>query len=281
MPLTPTAPDVDIYGIPAGGTSGAYSIRKWKGLNWALTWEEMIATVALGGWPHAKWAEAAATAASESSRNPFIYNTYKKGHFGLFQISRSAHPEFFTGTNSSAWVVPPDNAAKGYEIYQSEGWGAWEAHTSGTYLANLAQAKAAVIAFDKKAAGRTGKTYWESLYRNDTKLKVLGASLAISPQALADVAGGAVAGGIGGGAEGAAGGVVAAGDATVSAVGQMGQVVTGLWTALTTPAFWMRVAYGVTGIALVGGGLFLMVRNTSAGQAAGQTVTKAVKGVVS
>lgn len=280
MPTTPTPPNVDLYGIPPGGNNGVWSVRKWRGIDWALTWEEMIATVALGGWPANLWAEAAATAASESSRNPFIYNTYKKGHFGLFQISRAAWPQFFTGSNASAWVVPPENAAKGYAIYRQQGWGAWEAHTNGTYLANLAQAKAAVAAFNKKAAGRTGKTYWESLYRNDTRVKVLGAALAINPQPLADAAGGAITGGVAGGAEGAAGGVVAAGGAVTDTVGSMAQVVTGAWEALTTPALWMRIAFGLTGIALVAGGLFLVVRHTEAGQQAAGAVTKiATKGV--
>lgn len=279
MPAMPTPPTVDIYGIPPGGNNGLWTARKWRGIDWALTWEEMIATVALGGWPPKLWAEAAATAASESSRNPFIYNTYKMGHFGLFQISRSAHPEFFSGSNAGAWVVPPSNAAEGYKIYQSEGWGAWQAHTSGAYLANLAQAKAAVGAFNKKAAGRTGETYWNSLYRPETRTKILAAAVAINPQPLGDAAGGAIGGGVAGGASGTAGGVVDAGGAVVDTVGSMAQVVTGAWEALTNPAFWMRVAYGFTGVVLVAGGLFLIVRNTPAGQTATQAVTKiATKG---
>lgn len=279
MPVTPTPPTVDIYGIPPGGNNGLWTARKWKGINWALTWEEMIAAVASGGWPQKLWAEAAATAASESSRNPFIYNTYKRGHFGLFQISRSAWPDFFTGANAANWVNPVENAAKGYEIYRQQGWGAWEAHSNGTYLANLAQAKAAVAAFNKKAAGRSGETYWNSLFRSETRTKILAAAVAINAQPLGDAAGGAIGGGVAGGAEGAAGGVVDAGGAVVDTVGSMAQVVTGAWEALTNPAFWMRVAYGVTGVVLVAGGLFLIVRNTPAAKTAASTVTKiATKG---
>lgn len=277
MPALPnTSAGGDKYGIPLAGNDGLYVAKKWAGLNYQLTWEEVIASVALGGWPHAKWAEAAATAASESSRNPFIYNTYKRGHFGLFQISRSAHGEFFAPAgNGMTWVNPAENAAEGYKIYQSQGWGAWEAHTSGTYVANLGQAKLAVAAFDKKAAGRTGTAYWQSLYRMQTRQNILAA--AAYGGALSDTVGGAVTGGVAGGAEGAAGGVVAAGGAVADTVGGMAQVVTGAWEALTTPALWMRLGYGALGIVLVAGGLFLIVR-TSAVQTAGATVGNALKG---
>lgn len=282
MPLAPntTTGDKDKYGIPSAGNNGLYIAKKWAGLNWALSWEEMIASVALGGWPKAKWAEAAATAASESSRNPFIYNTYKKGHFGLFQISRSAHADFFAPSGEGmTWVNPAENAREGYRIYQNEGWGAWEAHSSGVYLTNLGQAKAAVAAFDKKAAGRTGTAYWQSLYRMQTRQNILTA--VSSGGGLSGAAGDAIGPGVAAGAEGAAGGVVAAGDAVTSTVGDMAQVVTGFWGAITNPSLWMRLGYGALGIVLVGGGLFLIVRNQPAVQRATKTVTRvATKGVV-
>lgn len=279
MPALPktTTSGGDKYGIPPGGNDGLWTAHKWAGLNYQLTWEEVIASVALGGWPKAKWAEAAATAASESSRNPFIYNTYKRGHFGLFQISRSAHAQFFAPNGDGMnWVNPAENAAEGYRIYQSQGWGAWQAHTSGAYVANLGQAKLAVAAFDQKAAGRSGTAYWQSLYRMQTRQNILTA--AAYGGALNDVVGGAVGGAIGDGAAGAAGGTVAAGGAVADTVGSMAQVVTGAWEALTTPALWMRLGYGTLGVVLVAGGLFLMVRNTAV-QTAGASVGKALKGV--
>ncbi|WP_333746444.1 hypothetical protein, partial [Streptomyces sp. IBSBF 2950] len=45
---------------------------------------------------------------------------------------------------------------------------------------------------------------------------------------------------------------------------------------LVNPRTWLRVAYGITGAALVVGGLFLVVRNTAVQQTVGQ-VAKAVK----
>lgn len=271
----------DKYGIPVGGNSAGWGVRYWAGIHYQLTWLETVASVALGGWPESKWAEAAATASAESSRNPFIYNTYKMGHFGLFQISRSAHADFFAPNGEGmGWVSPITNAQQAYKIYQSEGWGAWEGHTNGGYLAYLAQAKAAVAAL--KAKG-TGEAVWRSVFRKDTNDKIFGALLAGATPG--STSGGGLLDGLGnaivGGAEATAGGTVAAGDATVDTVGGMAQVVTGFWQALTTPALWMRIGYGALGVVLVGGGLFLIVRNTPAGQQAVKTVTKvATKGAV-
>lgn len=283
MPAPP--PKRDIYGFPPGGnpSRATMMIRYFGGSagNYQLTWTELIAAIAEGGWPKAKWAEAAAVAAAESDRKFLVYNTYKMGHFGLFQISRSAHPAFFA--KGADWAHPASNAAEGYRIYKSEGWGAWEAHGNPSYLANLAQAKGAVAAFNAAAGGRTDKAYYESLYRPKTMELVMYAALAGSGgQALSDLTGEALAGGIGAGAEATAGGVVASGDAVVSSVGDMAQVVTGLWESLTNPAFWMRVAYGATGVVLVAGGLFLIVRTSPVVTGATKAATKiATKGMVS
>lgn len=274
---------LDIYGIPEGGNNSraTMTIRYFGGsaANYQLTWSELIAAIAEGGWPQAKWAEAAAVAAAESDRKFLIYNTYKLGHFGLFQISRSAHSAFFTGVD---WVVPWSNAAEGYRIYKSEGWKAWEAHGNPAYLANLAQARAAVAAFKAAANGRTGQAYWRTLYRTRTLELIWNAAVAGNGQAASDMVGSAVAGGVGAGAGATADGVLASGDAVASTVGSMAQVVTGMWESLTTPAFWMRVAYGVTGVVLVAGGLFLMVRTSPAVAGATKTAQRiATKGVVS
>lgn len=261
----------DKYGIPEGGNNGAWSAKNWAGISHTLSWKEMIATVALGGWPESKWAEAAATASAESGRNPFIYNTYRLGHFGLFQISRSAHPQFFAPSgHGMAWVVPPENAKEGYRIYKAQGWGAWEAHSKGLHLAFLAQARAAVAAVK---AGGTGAAYWQSLYTTKTRELIFKAAAAGNPGAINEAIGGALFPGIEAGAVGTADMVQASGDAVAGAVGDMAQVVSGVWESLTTPAFWMRVGYGALGVVLVAGGLFLIVRTTPAAAAAGKAVS--------
>lgn len=266
----------DKYGIPEGGNrGGAFLAYNWAKINWVLTWEEMIATVALGGWPERLWAEAAATSAAESARKPFVYNTYKLGHFGLFQISRAAHPAFFApGGNGMSWVVPHLNAAEGYRIYQAQGWGAWEAHSKGLHLAFMAQASAAAA---KVKRGGTGEAYWKSLYRPKTLEYVMGAALAGSAGALNEMIGDAIMPGIKAGA-GAGGQAVVDSGAAVAESVSMSAILSGVWEALTTPALWMRIAYGTAGVVLIAGGLFLIVRTTPAGEAVGKVASAAPAG---
>lgn len=274
----------DKYGIPPGGNTGAYVAKKFNGFDWTLTWDEVIASVALGGWPKSLWATAGAVCAAESSRNPFIYNTYKKGHFGLFQISRSDHADFFgSDGNSMVWLVPWENAKEGYSVYRSQGWGAWSAHTNGGYLAFLAQAKAAAAAFTAKHG--TTEDSWMKAYRQGTTDRIFVAYIDGSPGQVKPGVGQALAGAIAGAASGVANATVGAGQGavsgmsdTVSTVAGMAQVVTGLWNSLTTPSLWMRLAYGVTGVALVAGGLYLVVSRTAVQQGVQQVIKSAAKG---
>lgn len=245
--------DKDKYGIPSGGNSGAYTIKWYGGNKLTLTWEELVASIALGGWPESKWAEAAATSAAESSRQPFIYNTYKKGHFGLFQISRSAWPDFFKPQGNQddlAWLSPEENARQGYAIYQKQGWGAWQAHSNGAYAANLLAAKAAVNKVKKKGTGEKDLRSW---YRDKT-VKAMKDVISSDPDAGRI---GGVMDSITGSAEDAVSGIA---DAT--GITAVSNVLTDAWEAITTPAFWMRVAYGTTGAILIVGGLMLIVRNS-------------------
>lgn len=267
--------DKDKYGIPSGGNNGLYTAKKWQGLNYTLTWDEVIACVALAGWKDTEWGTAAAVAAAESSRNPFIYNTYKKGHFGLFQISRSAHPEFFAPDgNGMQWVFPWLNAAEGHKIYQSQGWGAWAAKTNGAYLAYYPAAMEAAASVQRRMQlhGGDEKEWLKSLIRQKTAWQCATA-------AGVDVAGigtTAIGDAIAAGAGATAQGTVDSGAAVASSVGDMAQVVTGLWSAITTPALWMRLGYGALGVVLVSGGLFLIVRNQPAVRQAASTVGSVV-----
>jgi hypothetical protein len=260
--------DKDKYGIPAGGNNGAYSVHWYTGNKFTLSWTELVASVALGGWPEKLWAEAAATAAAESSRQPFIYNTYKRGHFGLFQISRAAWPDFFgQGGKGLAWISYELNAKQGYEIYKKQGWGAWQAHTTGVYAANLAQAKLAAAQVKTRGTDEKSLRSWYS----DKAV-----------QAIYDVtkkdgdAGypGSTAEDIGHNVSDAAGAVA---DAT--GIGALTGVLSGAWGALTNPSVWMRFGYGGLGLVLVAGGLFLVVRNTPAVQQTAKDVASlAAKG---
>jgi hypothetical protein len=272
----------DKYGIPPGGNNGAWGVKYWKGLHYTLPWPELMASIALGGWPRELWGMAGAVAAAESSRNPFIYNTYKKGHFGLFQISRDAWPDFFAESRSGGmeWLVPSANAKQGYAIYQKQGWGAWEGKTNGGYLAYYPQAMSAAADLGRKTdQAKDKQALWKSQISDKTFWTVAQA-MGASPADVAQVGVDQLGQGLNDAAAGVAQGTVDAGGAAVGAVGDMAQVVTGLWQALTTPALWMRLAYGATGIVLVGGGLFLIVRSRPAVQQTAAAVTKAATATV-
>lgn len=271
----------DKYGIPPGGNNGPFIAKKWKGITYTLPWQELMACIALAGWPQDKWGMAGAVAAAESSRNPFIYNTYKKGHFGLFQISRAAWPAFFDESKDGGmdWVSPIANAQQGYAIYKKQGWGAWEGKTNGGYLAFFPQAMTAAADLQRKTGlhGGDEKGYWNSLVSQKTFSLILKA-LDVSGADIAAVGTAGLGEAIGGAADATASGVVDSGAAVASAVNDTFGFLPDLWKALTTPALWMRVGYGTLGVILVGGGLFLIVRQRPAVQAAAKTVASAVPG---
>lgn len=277
--------NVDKYGIPPGGTKGPWRVRYWKGIHYSLPWQELMASLALAGWPQDLWGMAGAVCAGESSRNPFVYNTMKRGHFGLFQISRSAWPDFFKTKDGTdmAWVSPIMNARQAYTIYRQQGWGAWEAKTNGSYLAYYPaayEAAAHLIRMTQQHGGDE-KGYWNSLISNKTKNLLLKA-VDVTPEDLAQVGVDGLGEAIGDAASGVAQGTVDSGSAVASSVGEMAQVVTGLWTALTTPALWMRLGYGVLGAGLVAGGLFLIVRQQPVVQKTVRAATAvATRGAVS
>lgn len=242
----------DKYGIPEGGDPYPGKIKYLGGNKRTLTAREIFAAVKEAGWPADKRTLATAVALAESGGSPFIYNTYKQGHFGLFQISRSAWPEFFTG-GSDQWADPVANARKAYEIYKKQGWKAWQGYTNDKWKDHRnAVADAA---------------------NDDLRGRPLGPGLLgdIKEHGLASVIGTATEV-IGDAAEGTADAVVDGASAAVDILGDA-------WNALTTPAFWMRVAYGAAGVILVAGGLFLLVRNTSAGKAVTPPAVRAVTAV--
>lgn len=219
----------DKYGIPSGGDPYPGKVKYYKGNTKKLDAASLHEVVHKGGWPDGKEGKtrntAVAVALAESAGSPYIYNTYKKGHFGLFQISRSAWPDLFA-LGSDRWADPVTNAKYAYKVYQQQGWGAWEGYTSGRYKQFEKQAGGGVL-----EGGDTGGTGPDGLL-----------------------------------------------EPVLDAV-DVGAVLGDAWTAITTPAFWMRVAYGAMGVVLVAGGLFLIVKSSpaakSAASAAG-TVAKAV-----
>lgn len=271
----------DKYGIPPGGNNGPYTAKRWAGISYTLPWRELMASIALAGWPQQLWGMAGAVAAAESGRNPFVYNTYKMGHFGLFQISRAAWPDFFTVKDGTdlGWVNPENNAGQAYKIYKAQGWGAWQAKTNGAYLAFYPQALAAAADLDRltQQHGQDEHGYWRSLISSktqDLEIKAAGVSAADIAKFGNEQLGGAVAGA----ANATAAGVVDSGAAVASAVNDTFGFLPDLWTAITTPALWMRLGYGALGVVLVAGGLFLIVRQRPGVQRAVNVATSIVPG---
>jgi hypothetical protein len=267
----------DKYGIPPGGNTGAWTAHNFAGISYALPWREVMAAVALGGWPEHLWGMAGAVCAAESSRNPFIYNTYKMGHFGLFQISRSDWPEFFSESvnDGMSWIYPSLNAKKAYEIYKKQGWGAWEGKTNGGYLAYYTQAMLAAADLQRKTGlhGGDEKGYWDSL-RSDKTLSMLMKAANVSAADIAKAANQSLGEAVAGAANATADGVVSAGGDVAAAVSDTFGWMPDLWNAITTPALWMRMGYGALGVVLVGGGLFMIVRNRPAVKSAAATIAK-------
>lgn len=232
----------DKYGIPEGGDAYPGKVRYLAGNKRKLTVREVY-EVTKKTWPKGKQELAAAVALAESGGSPFIYNTYKQGHFGLFQISRSAHPDFFAG-GSDAWADPVKNSERAYEIYKKQGWGAWEGFTNKRWEEHKNDVASAAL--------------------DDLRGRPLG------PGLLGDIQENGLAATLGDAYE-----AVSEAAETVADKTSVGlDVLADAWEAITTPAFWMRIAYGAGGLVLLAGGLFLLVRNTAVSQTVGKVIPK-------
>lgn len=122
----------DKYGIPAGGDPYPGKVKYYKNDKKTLPSAFIEIAVKEAGWPENLRETAVQIAKAESGGAPNIYNTYKQGHFGLFQISRSAWPDLFA-LGSDRWTDPVTNAKYAYKIYKIQGFKAWEAYTNGKY----------------------------------------------------------------------------------------------------------------------------------------------------
>lgn len=272
----------DKYGIPPGGNNGPYSTKYWAGIHYALPWQELLAAIALAGWKKDQWATAAAVCAAESGRNPFVYNTYKKGHFGLFQISRAAWPAFFPASGDmemqwcASWLAVP----QAFKIYQQQGWKAWEGYTNGRYLSYLPVAKQQADLFSRRTGTHGGDEigYWKSLSPSQTTMGYTLKAAGVTSADIAGIANQGLGSAIAGGATATANATVDTGATVAETVNSAFGWLPDLYTALTTPAVWMRFAYGVTGVALVVGGLFLIVKNRPAVQKAASAAASVVPG---
>ncbi|MGW2795182.1 hypothetical protein ACWC9H_35395 [Streptomyces sp. NPDC001251] len=228
-----------------------------------LTWEQTVASVALGGWPESLWVKAAAVIDAESSRIANIYNTYLDGHYGLMQIGKQQHPEYFK--SDMLWVVPFLNCTWGYAIYKSQGWGAWESASNGRYSGGLIQATAAVNSVKAKRAKTklTPGNFYLSLYGADEDGWVLMAGaggLGAINQSIGQSAG-AAAGEINQTAQDAGVGVAqAAADIQANSFFGTFTLLLGAGKWMADPANWLRVAQVLAGGALLIGGVAIVAK---------------------
>ena len=100
------------------------------------TKSELINFAMVAGFSENDANTAAAIALAESSGNAHAYNPETEvgtpagqGSFGLWQIYLYKHPQFF----GLALYDPQVNANAAYEVWQSEGFGAWATYGSGAY----------------------------------------------------------------------------------------------------------------------------------------------------
>lgn len=258
--------------IPPGGDPYPGKVKYEGGKPWVLSYEAVVASLALGGWPEKHWPKAAAVIAAESNRAPNIYNTYKAGHFGLMQISKSAHPGFFN--NDVSWMVPFLNAGEGYKIFQRQGWGAWEAATNGRYTGFLLQATAAVKSVQRK------RLYPRTISLGDFYLNLYGkdkdAVLFMAAAPGLGAANKAIAGAVGAGGEALGNTIVESGGAVVETAGEIAakmqsfgifgavELLVGAGKWLSDPSNWIRVAQVVTGGALLLAGVSIAARPVTA-----------------
>ena len=102
---------------------------------------QLVALASGAGFQGDDLVTAVAVALAESGGNPQAYNPEKRagaaqgyGSFGLWQIYRSAHPEF-EGQNL---FDPQTNAAAAFSVYRGAGnsFHPWSTFKSGAYLAH-------------------------------------------------------------------------------------------------------------------------------------------------
>lgn len=246
-------------------------IKYAGGFKVRLTYEEVVASLALAGWPPSEWAKATAVIAAESDRITNIYNTYQDGHWGLMQISKRYHKDFF---KKAQWWSPADNAKEGLKIRKAEGWGAWEAYTNGRYAAYRLQAEAAVKSVKAKRNAKsymTDEQFYPTLFSSELKSGLT--------KLMASNVGDAIEGGV----EGTGDGVEASGEGILYAAQQLqsnaifGAITTIIGAAkwIVNPDNWLRVGQVILGGGMVLAGVAIVAKPAT--QKAISTAAPAVK----
>ncbi len=238
------------------------------------TYEEVVAALALAGWPTGQWATAAAIVNAESSRNLTAQNA--SGAYGWMQILKSAHPTLFQGFPDDDpfwWAEPITACTMGLKVWQGQGgsFEPWTTYNSGAYRLYLTAASQAVTevqaAAAKAATLKDGYTAilkpLESQVAGILELGALAGTLGDLQSTLNGVAAGT-------------GQAVVSTGATVASTLSWTGLLEGFLGDLTKTGTWVSVAYIVGGVVLLLVVLVQALKSSSAVQSAAAIATKAV-----
>lgn len=227
-----------------------------------LTPTQVVAALALAGWPKDQWATGAAIAMAESTNNPTAVNP-QSGAAGLWQILPSAHQDLFKKLpKPDDWKDPFVNAFMALQVWKGRGskWdvGGWATYGGHVYNQALPAAQAAASQLSQQLE-QAGSTTAQHQILGDILKPV--DPLVAQAMALAG-AGQDVLKGIAGGASTLGGVISATGPAVASSVFQWPAEITsffstaaddlgklgGFFSNLFNPATYVRTGAGLIGI---------------------------------
>lgn len=221
-----------------------------------LTQSQVYTIALLAGLPNPK--VMAAIAMAESSGRTDVVNSI--GCVGLWQINQPVHVKANPKWTQSYLKNPLNNALAAKKILASQGLRAWEVYTNGMYRKYL----------DKPVRNEAGATQASAIgdwWDNFKKGFEDGWDVGPGPEDFGD--------------EDGFKDDQLVGDYGLIQVPGLEGVTEGIKKTadlLVNPRTWLRVAYGTTGVLLVVGGLFLIVRNTAVQQTVGKVASAVKKG---
>lgn len=202
-----------------------------------LSQSQVYALALAAGLPDPKLM--AAIAMAESSGRTDVVNSI--GCVGLWQINQPVHVKS-NPTWTVAWLKNPmNNALAAKKILKEQGLGAWEVYTGP-------DGKGADGPFRDWVNKPVTQAKWDPSWIDPLDILPDGVEEKVE-EGLGDVP-------------------------VVGTAMEIGEALERTADVLTNPRTWLRVAYGVTGAVLIIGGLFLIVKNTSAGKATGNAIKK-------
>jgi hypothetical protein len=207
-----------------------------------LSQSEIYTIAVLTGLPNPR--VMAAVAMAESSGRTDVVNAI--GCVGLWQINQPVHVK-----SHPTWTVaylqnPINNALAAKVIYGQQGYSAWEAYTDGSYSKYLGN-QVSNLGGSYQNGEIVNANWWDDFkkgFKNGWNMDPGQEGEDLKDKVVPDWM-----------------------ESIPEAIKHTADV-------LVNPRTWLRIGYGVTGVLLVAGGLFLMVQNTKSFNVAKAAVTK-------